>query len=90
MHEASPYSMSVKNLFPQELTRCDACHLLEESCEMVWEIEAEESRCLADVMAVHQQALGLVDDVVVDVSDGRSTRSLVYEVAEIVRGIGQF
>ena len=85
MHEACPYSMSARNLFPQEFTRCDASHLLEESCEMVWEIEAEKSRCLADVMAVHQQALGLIDDVVVDVSDGCATCGLVDDVAEVAR-----
>ena len=52
-------------------------------------IEAQEARGLADVVAIHEQALGLVDDVVVDVTYGRSTCRLVDDVAEISWRIGQ-
>ena len=56
---------------------------------MMGKIEAEEARGLADVVTVHEQALGLVDDIVVDVADGRSTCGLVDDVAEITRRISQ-
>ena len=56
---------------------------------MMGKIEAEEARGLADVVTVHEQALGLVDDIVVDVADGHSTCRLVDDVAEITRRIGQ-
>ena len=57
---------------------------------MIGEFEAEEVGGFGDVVAVHQQALGLVDDVIVDVSDGRTTCGLVDDVAEVTRRIGQF
>ena len=76
-------------LFPQILARREAGHLFEQSGEMMWKIEAQEARGLADVVAVHQQALGLVDDVVVDVTDGRSSCGFVDNIAEITRRIGQ-
>lgn len=57
---------------------------------MVGKVEAEEAGGLADVVAVHQQALCLVNDVIVDVADGRATRCLVNDVAEVTRRIGQF
>ena len=56
---------------------------------MMGKIETEEARGLADVVAVHEQALGLVDDVVMDVADGRAACRLVDDVAEITRRIGQ-
>ena len=56
---------------------------------MMGKIEAEEARGLADVVTVHEQALGLVDDIIVDVADGRSSCRLVDDVAEISRRIGQ-
>ena len=52
---------------------------------MMGKIEAEKARGLADVVTVHEQALGLVDDVIVDVADGCSTCRLVDNVAEITR-----
>ena len=70
-------------MFPQKLAGSDACDTLEEASEMVGEVEAEEAGGLADIMTVHQQTFGLVDDVVVNVSDGSATSCLVYEVAEI-------
>ena len=57
---------------------------------MMGKIESQKVRGFADVVAVHEQALGLVDDVIVDVSDGRSSCRLVDDVAEITRRIGQF
>ena len=56
---------------------------------MMGEIEAKEARGLTDVVTVHEQALGLVDDVIVDVADGRSTCGLVDNIAEITRRISQ-
>ena len=56
---------------------------------MMGKIEAEEKRGLADVVTAHEQALGLVDDIVVDVADGCSTCGLVNDIAEITRRIGQ-
>ena len=56
---------------------------------MMGKIEAEEARGLADVVTVHEQALGLVDDVVVDVTDGCSPCRLVDNVAEITWRISQ-
>ena len=56
---------------------------------MMGKIEAEEARGLADVVTVHEQALGLVDDVVVDVTYGRSSCGFVDDVAEISRRISQ-
>ena len=76
-------------LFPQILTRREPGHLLEKAGEMMGKIKTQEARGLADVVAVHQQALGLVDDIVVDVADGRAACRLVDDVAEITRRIGQ-
>ena len=56
---------------------------------MMGKIEAQEARGLADVVTVHEQALGLVDDVVVDVTDGCSPCRLVDNVAEITWRISQ-
>ena len=52
---------------------------------MMGKIEAKEARGLADVVAVHEQTLGLVDDVIVDITDGRSSCGFVDNVAEITR-----
>ena len=79
------YRNSVIVLFPQILARREAGHLFEEAGEMMGKIETKEPRGLADVVAVHEQALGLVDDVVVDITDGRSTCRLVDDVTEITR-----
>ena len=57
---------------------------------MMGKIETEEARGLADVVAVHQQALGLVDDIVMDVANGGSTCRLVDNIAKITWRIGQF
>ncbi len=80
---------SIHVLFPQILARRESSHLFEEAGEMMGKIETEEVRGLADVVAVHEQALGLVDDVIVDVSDGRSSCRLVDDVAEITWRISQ-
>jgi len=80
---------SIQVLFPQILARREASHLLEEAGEMMGKIEAQETRGLADVVAVHQQAFGLVDDVIVDVADGGSPCRLVDDVAEITWRISQ-
>ena len=57
---------------------------------MVGIIETEQARGLADVMTLHQQALGLVDDIVVDVTNGGAACCLVHDVAKIAWRIGQF
>ena len=80
---------SIQVLFPQILTRREASHFFEETGEMMGKIEAEKARGFADVVAVHEQALGLVDDVIVDVADSRAACRLVDDVAEITRRIGQ-
>ena len=82
-------NFSIQVLFPQILAWCKAGHLFEEAGEMMGIIEAQEARGLADVVAIHEQAFGLVDDIVVDVADGRSSCRLVDNVAEITRRIGQ-
>ena len=78
------------HLFPQKLAGREACDALEKAGEMMREIEAKQARGLADVVALHEQTLGLIDDVVVDIADGCATCGLAYEVAEIARRIGQF
>ena len=83
------YRNSVIVLFPQILTRREPGHLLEKAGEMMGKIEAEEARGLTDIVTVHEQALGLVDDIVVDVADGCSPCRLVDNVAEITRRICQ-
>ena len=80
---------SIHILFPQILARREPCHLFEETSEMMWKIEAEEARGLADVVAVHEQALGLVDDIIMNVTDGRSSCGFVDNVAEITWRISQ-
>ena len=80
---------SIQVLFPQILARREASHLFEQTGEMMGKIEAQEARGLADVVAVHEQALSLVDDVIVDVADSRAACRLVDDVAEITRRIGQ-
>lgn len=80
---------SIQVLFPQILARREPGHLFEETGEMMGKIEAKEARGFTDVVTVHEQALGLVDDVIVDVADGRSSCGFVDDVAEITRRIGQ-
>ena len=80
---------NINKLFPQILARRKASHLFEEAGEMMGKIEAQKARGLADVVTVHEQALGLVDDVIVDVADGRSSCGFVDDVAEITRRISQ-
>ena len=80
---------SIQVLFPQILTRREPRHLLEEASEMMGEIKAQEARGLADVVTAHEQALGLVDDIVVNVADGRSTCRLVDNITEITWRISQ-
>ena len=89
MSESWLTDFSIHILFPQILARREASHLFEEAGEMMGKIEAQEARGLADVVTVHEQAFGLVDDIVVDVADGRSSCSLLDNVAEITWRIGQ-
>ena len=56
---------------------------------MMGKIEAEEARGLTDIVTVHEQALGLVDDVIVDVTDGRSSCGFMDNIAKITRRISQ-
>ena len=76
-------------LFPQILARRESGHLFEESSEMMRKIEAEEARGLADIVTAHEQALGLVDDIIVDVADGCSSCGFVDNIAEISWRISQ-
>ena len=50
---------------------------------MVGEIEAEKARSLVDVMALHQQTFSLVDDVVMDISDGCATCGFANYVTKV-------
>lgn len=52
---------------------------------MMWKVETEQARGLADIVTLHEQALGLIDDVVVDVANGSATRGFVDEVAKVTR-----
>ena len=52
---------------------------------MMGKIETEQARGLADIVPLHEQALGLIDDIVVDVANGRSARCLTDDIAEIAR-----
>ena len=52
---------------------------------MVGKIETKKAGSLADVMTIHQQTLGLIDDVVVDIADGCASRCLMDNVAEVAR-----
>ena len=79
-----------KRLFPQKLAGRKTGDSLKETGEMVREIEAKEARGLADVVALHEQTLGLIDDVVVDIADGCAARGLVDNITEIAGRIGQF
>ena len=79
----------IQVLFPQILAWREPGHLLEETGEMMGKIEAQEARGLADVVTVHEQTLGLVDDIVMDVADGRSSCGFVDNIAEITRRISQ-
>ena len=79
---------SIQVLFPQILARRESSHLFEEAGEMMGKIEAKKPRGFADVVTVHEQALGLVDDVIVDVADGRAACRLVDNITEITWRIG--
>ena len=76
-------------LFPQKLTGCEACDALEESGEMVGEVEAEQARGFADVMPLHQQTFRLINNIMMYISDGCAARGLVDDVAKVARRIGQ-
>ena len=55
---------------------------------MVREFETKQAGGLADVMTLHQQTLCLIDDVIVDVANGRASCCLVDNVAKITGRIG--
>ena len=56
---------------------------------MVREVKTQQAGGLADVMTLHQQTLCLIDDVIVDVANGRASCCLVDNVAKITGRIGQ-
>ena len=56
---------------------------------MMGEVETEQARGLADIVTLHEQALGLIDDVVVDVADGGASCGLVDEVAKVAWRVGE-
>ena len=57
---------------------------------MMGKIEAKEARGFADVVTVHEQALGLVDDIVVDVANGSASCGLMDDISKVTGRIGQF
>ena len=50
---------------------------------MVREVKTKQAGSLTDVMTLHQQTFRLIDNIVVDVANGRSTRCLVDDVTKI-------
>ena len=56
---------------------------------MVREVETEQTRSLADVVTLHQQTFRLIDNIVVDVADGRTARCLMDDVEKVAGRIGQ-
>ena len=48
---------------------------------MVGKIKSQQTGGFADVMPLHQQTFRLIDNVVVDVADGRATGGFVYYIA---------
>ena len=57
---------------------------------MVRVIKSQKPGSFTDVVSVHQQVLALVDHIGVNVVDGGPARSLMNQIAEIARRIGQF
>ena len=55
---------------------------------MVGKLEAKHTRGLADVVTLHQKTLAEIDNIGVDIADGRGAGGLVKQVAEIMRRIG--
>ena len=55
----------------------------------MWEVETEKARCLAYVVTVHQQTLGLVDYVCVYVAYGSTACLPMHHIAKITWGISQ-
>ena len=63
----------IRRSSPQEIGRRNPRYFLEETGEVVRELEAQEVRGFAYVMAVHQEILTLFNHKNVDVTDGRAT-----------------
>ena len=57
---------------------------------MMGKIETEKTRCLAYVVTVHQQTLGLLDYVCVYVAYGSTACLPMHHIAKITWGISQF
>ena len=55
---------------------------------MMGKIKTQQAGSLADVMTLHQQTFRLIDDIIMDVTDGCAACSLVDDVAKITRRIG--
>ena len=51
---------------------------------MVREFETQQAGGLADVTTLHQQTFRLIDDVIVDVADGRAACCLVDNISVAV------
>ena len=79
----------LKRLFSYKLAGSEPRDALEETREMVREVETEQAGCLADVVTLHQQTFRLIDNIVVDVADGRTARCLMDDVAKVTWRIGQ-
>ena len=52
-------------------------------------IETQQAGSLADVMTLHQQTFRLIDDIMMDVTDGCTTCNLMNQIAEITGRVGQ-
>ena len=56
---------------------------------MVREVKTKQAGSLADVMTLHQQTFRLIDDIMMDVTDGCTTCSLMNQIAEVTGRVGQ-
>ena len=57
---------------------------------MMGKVKPQQAGGFTDVMSLHQQTFRLIDDIIMYVTDGCATRSLVDNVAKITWLIGQF
>ena len=74
--------------FSKKLRRSDTDPFFEKACEVVRELESEQSGSLIDIVPLHQQTFALVDHIGVDITDGCCTCRTTKQVAEVMRGIG--
>ena len=52
---------------------------------MVREIHAKEAGGLTDIVTLHEQVLGLVDNIIVDIPNSRAACCLMDNIAKVAR-----